>query len=80
MAMGDWQDLGTSKTPQKAVIITREEPWVTTDMGGKLVQCLVDPGATYCVLASNLRDPLPLKPALLLGSKESQNWNISPLL
>ena len=38
MATGDWQDLGTSKTPQKTVIITREEPWITTDLGGKLSQ------------------------------------------
>ena len=44
-----------------------------TDLGGKLVQFLVDPGATYCVLASNFLGPSPLKPALLLGSKESQN-------
>lgn len=49
-------------------------------LGRQAFPVLVDPGVTYCVLASNLLGPLPLKPALFWGSKESKNWNISPPL
>ena len=51
--MADLRDLGPPKAPEKTVIITWEELQVTTDVGGKLVQFLVDTGATYSVLTSH---------------------------
>ena len=44
---------GTSPGSEKTVIITREEPWVTSDVAGKLVQFPVDREATYSGLTSH---------------------------
>ena len=77
---GTWGSPGIWEAPYNKMFISIEELWVALDMAGKKIKFLTDKGATYCVLASNFLGPSPLKPALLLGSKESQNWNISPPL
>lgn len=59
MAVVDWWDPGPPKAPEKTVTITWEELRVTTDVESKLVQFLVDTGATYSVLTS---DNWPLAP------------------
>lgn len=76
MAAVDWWDSGPPKGPKKTVIITQ----VTVDVAGKLVQFLMDLGASYSILTSHARALVPHTCPIVQGEKESQSYNISPPL